>query len=43
MSEASAEFPSERPWDYRPVLWAGLLAGVLDITGAFVTYGLRGA
>jgi len=43
MSAASAtEFPSERPWAYRAVLWGGLLAGVLDITGAFVTHGLRG-
>jgi hypothetical protein len=28
---------------WRPILWGGLIAGVLDITAAFIQAGLRGA
>lgn len=42
MSTASAALPLERPKDYQIILYAGLLAGVLDITAAFVTWGVRG-
>ncbi len=32
----------EKSKAYRAILWGGLIAGVLDITAAFVTNGLRG-
>ncbi len=31
------------PASLAPILWGGLIAGVLDITDAFVFFGLRGA
>jgi hypothetical protein len=42
MSVASAALPLERPRAARAILWGGLLAGVGDITFAFVLSGLRG-
>ena len=33
----------EPVYAWRPILWAGLIAGVLDITAAFIQAGLRGA
>ena len=42
MSVAAAAPPSERPRASRAILWGGLLAGVGDITFAFVVNGLRG-
>src|ERR687888_449968 len=46
MTEEIAQSPMnqitlDRTW--RPILWAGLAAGVLDITAAFVVYGAFGA
>jgi uncharacterized membrane protein YagU involved in acid resistance len=32
----------QKPKAYQAILWAGLIAGVLDITAAFVNHGLRG-
>jgi uncharacterized membrane protein YagU involved in acid resistance len=34
--------PTERAFAGAPVFWAGLLCGVLDITAAFVTWGVKG-
>jgi hypothetical protein len=42
MSVASAAFPAARTRAARAVLWGGLLAGLGDITFAFVVSGLRG-
>ena len=42
MSVASAALRVDRPRAARAVLWGGLLAGVGDITFAFVVSGLRG-
>jgi len=42
MSAATAALPSERPRAARAILWGGLLAGLGDITFAFVVSGLRG-
>jgi len=42
MSAVSAEFQTERPRAYRAILWAGLVAGALDITAAIITNGFRG-
>ncbi|MET0626740.1 MAG: hypothetical protein ABW250_27655 [Pyrinomonadaceae bacterium] len=42
MSVASAAPPRESPRASRAILWGGLLAGVGDITFAFVVNGLRG-
>ena len=42
MSVASAAPPASRPKAARAVLWGGLLAGLGDITFAFVVNGLRG-
>lgn len=41
-STASAGLPSDRPRAARAIVWGGLLAGVGDITFAFVTAGLSG-
>jgi len=43
MIETSAAFSVEKSQAYRAILTGGLLAGVLDITAAFVNSGLRGA
>lgn len=37
MSVASASLPLERPRASRAILWGGLIAGMLDITAAFVS------
>src|SRR5688572_24830627 len=42
MTAASAALPLAKPKTYRPILIAGLLAGVLDITAALINSGLRG-
>ncbi|HEX8285681.1 MAG TPA: hypothetical protein VF588_20160 [Pyrinomonadaceae bacterium] len=42
MGVASAALASARPRAARAILWGGLLAGVGDITFAFVVNGLRG-
>ena len=42
MSVATAAPPAGRPRAARAILWGGLLAGVGDITFAFVVSGLRG-
>ena len=42
MSVASAALPASRTRAARAVLWGGLLAGLGDITFAFVVSGLRG-
>ena len=34
--------PNTTPFRIRAILWAGLIAGTLDITDALVFYGLRG-
>ena len=36
------EILTEKSNDYRAILFGGLLAGVLDLTAAFITNGLRG-
>ena len=42
MSAATAELSPERSRAVRAIVWGGLLAGVGDITFAFVVSGLRG-
>ena len=42
MSVATAELPSEGSRAGRAIVWGGLLAGLGDITFAFVVNGLRG-
>jgi hypothetical protein len=42
MVAVSQTFPSEKPKAFRAIFWRGLIAGVLDITAAFVNSGLRG-
>jgi hypothetical protein len=42
MGVATAELPVERLRPARAILWGGLLAGLGDITFAFVVSGLRG-
>ena len=42
MSAEFAAISPERPKAYRVILWAGLIAGILDIASAFVHVGLRG-
>ena len=42
MNTASVSVPLAKPKPYRPLLWGGLIAGVLDITAAFINSGLRG-
>src|SRR5215210_4129557 len=42
MSTVTAAPPAERPRAERAILWGGLLAGLGDITFAFVVSGLRG-
>jgi hypothetical protein len=42
MSVAAAELPTDKPRAARAIAWGGLLAGVGDITFAFVTAGLNG-
>lgn len=42
MSTATAELPSDKSGAGRAIVWGGLLAGVGDITFAFVTAGLNG-
>ncbi|MDQ1404891.1 MAG: hypothetical protein QOG55_520 [Acidobacteriaceae bacterium] len=42
MSADSTTMSLKRPKDYRAILWGALIAGVLDITAAFVNSGLRG-
>lgn len=41
MVAASATFPARRSRALRAIFWGGLVAGALDITYAFVFYGLR--
>ncbi len=43
MSSAAAELTSGKPRAARAIAWGGLLAGLGDITFAFVVNGLRGA
>ncbi|MBV8855585.1 MAG: hypothetical protein JOZ02_01370 [Acidobacteria bacterium] len=43
MSVATAELPADRSRAARAIVWGGLLAGLGDITFAFVVNGLRGA
>jgi hypothetical protein len=43
MNTAAATFSiAQKPNAARGILWGGLVAGVLDITAAFVVYGLMG-
>src|SRR5215210_4881560 len=42
MSVAAAELPVDKSRAARAILWGGLLAGLGDITFAFVVSGLRG-
>jgi uncharacterized membrane protein YagU involved in acid resistance len=42
MSAASTTLSAGRSKAYRTILWGGLIAGVLDLTAALVTNGLRG-
>jgi hypothetical protein len=42
MSVASAAPPRAKSSAYRAILWGGLIAGVFDITFAFISSGLRG-
>ena len=42
MSVATAELPAEKSRAARAIVWGGLLAGLGDITFAFVVNGLRG-
>lgn len=42
MSVTTAELPVDRPRAARAIAWGGLLAGLGDITFAFVVSGLRG-
>ena len=42
MSAESAVFSRERPKHYQPILWGGLIAGILDITAAFTHSALAG-
>jgi len=42
MSVTTADLPLERPRAARAIVWGGLLAGLGDITFAFVVSGLRG-
>lgn len=42
MSVSTAELPVDRSRAARAIMWGGLLAGVGDITFAFVASGLRG-
>lgn len=42
MSAASTSFPAEGSKASQAILWAGLLAGVLDLTAALVTNAFRG-
>jgi hypothetical protein len=41
MVASSATFPARRSRALRAIFWGGLVAGALDITYAFVFYGLR--
>ena len=43
MKAVPAQVPVTEPMAYRVILSAGLLCGVLDITAAFISSGLRGA
>jgi hypothetical protein len=40
--EAATTVPPPKPGALRAILWAGLIAGVLDITAALVQWALRG-
>lgn len=42
MEAAATTVPSQKPSALRAILWAGLIAGVLDITAALVLWMLRG-
>lgn len=42
MEATSTTIPSRRPSAYRAILWAGLIAGALDITAACTRWALRG-
>ncbi|HSB10321.1 MAG TPA: hypothetical protein VLM38_12610 [Blastocatellia bacterium] len=42
MSAESAALSLEEPKSHRAIIWGGLLAGILDITSAFINGGLRG-
>ena len=41
MATASATFPVEKPQALPSILWGGLLCGILDLTAACVTWGIR--
>lgn len=44
MTTSSAEFSVDRSNAYRAILWGGLIAGIIDLTYAFVyNYALRGS
>lgn len=42
MGATSTTIPLRKPDAFRAILWAGLIAGVLDITAAFIQWALRG-
>ena len=42
MSAESIAGSMKKPKSYQAILWGGLIAGILDITAAFVNSGLRG-
>lgn len=41
MTAAPAAIPVEKPSPYRTILWGGLIAGTLDITGACVSVAIQ--
>ena len=42
MSAASASLPRNKSKAYQAILWGGLIAGCLDLTAAFIAFGLQG-
>jgi hypothetical protein len=42
MSTAPATLPARKPSALAAILWGGFIAGVLDLTAAFVTWGFKG-
>ena len=42
MIAESTAISLKQPMAYRPILWGGLIAGILDITAAFVNSAFRG-
>lgn len=42
MNEAAATLSAARPQGPRAILWAGLIAGTMDLTAALIQSGLRG-